>query len=91
MVGGLMLDQVDLSAASSMEQAAKAVGAAGQRVRQQQKLRDADASEDVGGADGGAAYGGWVLGGGWDELKWGGKLPDSAWLDEVRRPVCFTS
>lgn len=27
---------------------------------------------------------GWLLGGGWNEQRWGGDLPHKGWLDEVR-------
>jgi hypothetical protein len=39
-----------------------------------------------------APPGGWVLGEGWDERKWGGALPTKAWIDGVtpRNPVWLT-
>ena len=60
-----MLDQADLAAAHSMDQAVQAVQEARQRMNH-------DIESD-----------GWVLGGGWAELKWGGQLPNSTWLDKV--------
>jgi predicted amidohydrolase YtcJ len=27
----------------------------------------------------------WILGGGWDENKWGGMLPDKSWLDKASK------
>jgi predicted amidohydrolase YtcJ len=32
-----------------------------------------------------APEGEWILGEGWDERKWGGELPDKAWIDSVTR------
>jgi predicted amidohydrolase YtcJ len=31
----------------------------------------------------GTPSGAWILGGGWDEHRWGGTLPDRGWLDEI--------
>jgi hypothetical protein len=68
-----MLDQVDLSGARSPEDAVQVIREAW-RAEKSQKIR----SED---GDGGEAS--WLLGGGWDEVKWGGVFPDRSWLDEV--------
>lgn len=76
MVGGLMLDQVDLSGAHSLDQAARMVGNARLQLQPGQGPAAVDGGDDAGD--------GWVLCGGWDEAKWGGQLPDSAWVDEVR-------
>ena len=70
MTAGLMLREADLSASTSRTAAVQAVREAWER---QKKEPGADSS-------------GWVLGGGWDELKWGGALPDRGWLDEVGGP-----
>ena len=56
-------------------------------------LRDPEAFRArVAGAAATTPLGGWILGGGWDEHKWGGELPSRAWLDAVapRHPVFLT-
>lgn len=44
------------------------------------------------GAARGAGGGGWILGGNWEEQRWGGALPDRSWLDPVvgGRPAFVT-
>ena len=39
-----------------------------------------------------APEGGWIIGEGWDERKWGGELPSKDWIDQVspRNPVWLT-
>jgi len=46
----------------------------------------------VGSAAASQAAGSWILGGGWDEHRWGGALPHRAWLDQVapQNPVFLT-
>ncbi|WP_159980595.1 MULTISPECIES: amidohydrolase [unclassified Novosphingobium] len=51
-------------------------------VRTPQQLIDA-----VGGAVRKVKPGGWVQGFGWDEQRWGGELPNKAWLDGVSADV----
>ncbi len=39
----------------------------------------------VAAAAAGLAAGRWLLGGGWDESRWGGELPSAAWVDAGER------
>ena len=43
--------------------------------------------EAVQAAAAGKAAGEWVVGGGWDQFRWGGELPAAAWIDGFSRDV----
>ena len=72
-----MIEQVDLSQTRSRDDAVQAV----RQAWKEQQRKSGTGEEDQAGQGLGPT---WLLGGGWDEAKWGGEFPDKRWLDEVR-------
>jgi len=78
-MGGLKMQQLDLSEVSSKAELQEVIAAAvAITLEIEAKARD-------------GASGQWLLGWGWTESQWGGALPHASWIDSVRKRLSPTS
>lgn len=87
LTGGLTLRQLDLRRVASKAEFVAAVRAAVQQGGSNGEAGGAGGEENGASSGGGSSrdsmlHGGWLLGYGWDESRFGGELPTSAWVDE---------